>query len=204
MWPTDWTTDIIIPVLIAFLGIIGVLWTKIQAWHRGITFQKLIFRELEEFNPFIGNSNMDIDEFINKLKTTPIHDMEMKKKWTDYYQGEKTFIHTRIFHNPTENRDFILSLNPTLVYCVSQLWSEIRLQKESKSPNPDGEPFRHYFKSIAAYARGKNRFGIHSEEKGYPKWVKLIQRRYRNADEIQKVCDRWNTIIQVYNRTKTE
>jgi hypothetical protein len=41
--------------------------------------------------------------------------------WTDHHT-QKRFLHKEIFEKPTENRDFILSLSPDLVYHVIQLW----------------------------------------------------------------------------------
>jgi hypothetical protein len=78
----------------------------------------LILRELQECTPYPyeedeqGNVKMD----------------QSKKKWTDYYQENKKFIHKDIFKNIKDNRDFILGLNPDLVYFVSQLWDEIEVQ----------------------------------------------------------------------------
>ncbi len=75
---------------------------KLKSEQRKKEFEKLIYREMQEMEP---------------------HEPENQKEqvvWTDYLR--KRFIHEEIFRNPSENRDFILSLNPDLAYHEAQLW----------------------------------------------------------------------------------
>ena len=97
-------TDIGVPLVIAFAaGAIALFWPWLQSLQRGTTFQHMIRRELEEVAP-----NSKIPE------TQP---------WWEHLT--KRFIHEEIFvrERVSENREFLLSLNPTVVYLVSQLWS---------------------------------------------------------------------------------
>lgn len=97
MTPRDILDIIIIPISLA---LIAWLWPAIQHWNRRRAFRRLIVRELEEISP---------------------HPQEPTGEgwWT---HQQKTFVHQAIFDNPSENRDFILSLEPDLVYYVTQLW----------------------------------------------------------------------------------
>ena len=88
---------IIIPITLA---LIALLWPAIQSWNRRRAFRRLIVRELEEISPHPPEPTL--------------------KGWWEHQQ--KTFVHQAIFDNPSENRDFILSLEPDLVYFVTQLW----------------------------------------------------------------------------------
>lgn len=92
---------IVIPVT---LGLIALLWPAIQSWSRRRAFQRLILRELEEVAPHPR-------EPMPRLSS---------RDWPKHQN--KAFVHQRIFDEPTANRDFILSLEPDLVYFVTQLW----------------------------------------------------------------------------------
>lgn len=92
---------IVVPIVVVFVPLI---W-QFTAWAiRRAQFRNLILREIEEVGPY------------------PLERSGQNGNWTDHH-AKKQFIHRQIFENPTENRDFILSLAPDLVYCVQQLWS---------------------------------------------------------------------------------
>lgn len=99
----DWLTIVIMPLL---LGLFATFWPVIQNRHRRRIFTQLILRELQEISPYPEEVRA-----------------ENCVKWQDHCQ--KTFIHRKIFEQPNENRDFILSLEPDLVYFVSQLWHSL-------------------------------------------------------------------------------
>ncbi|MDQ5853643.1 MAG: hypothetical protein M3380_16555, partial [Chloroflexota bacterium] len=82
-----------IPLAIFGLG----LWLpKREDRQRQKHFVNLIRRELGEAQP-------------EPLFPSPL-EMDECKSWTDFLH--KRFIHQDIFENPSENRDFILSLDP--------------------------------------------------------------------------------------------
>jgi hypothetical protein len=87
-----------IPIAIALAGL---LWPSIQLGVRRGAFMRLIFRELSEVAPYPA-------------------DFERGATWVHHQQRD--FVHKRIFDEPSENRDFILSLPADIVYHVSQLW----------------------------------------------------------------------------------
>jgi len=130
---------VIIPIVLAVLAL---TWPAIQARYRQLAFKGLILRELEELKPY------------------PECKQQGKNWWN---HQKKTFIHQKIFQNPTENRDFILSLDPELVYFVTQLWDALE-QKES-----DGEQWLWCLENI------RDKYGRTSDIKEvYNKWKKLI------------------------------
>jgi hypothetical protein len=115
--------DIGVPLIIAFFAAaIAAFWPWIQAYQRGRKFERLIRRELEEIGPF-------------PLDPVP------NKPWWEH--AGKRFIHQELFqrHSISQNRDFLLSINPTVVYLVSQLW--IALEKR------DGNQWRYYLGELA-------------------------------------------------------
>ncbi len=91
---------ILIPISLAILAI---LWPEIQSRSRRRTFRRLIIRELSEISPYPKEAT--------------------KKGWWQHCQ--KRFIHREIFRDPSTNRDFILSLDPDMVYDVAQLWNSL-------------------------------------------------------------------------------
>jgi hypothetical protein len=100
MNPKNWLDIVIIPIMLA---LIAICWPVIQNYNRRRIFKQLIFRELREISPFPQAATL--------------------KGWWEHCQ--KRFIHREIFLNPTENRDFILSLELDLVYFVTQLWHSL-------------------------------------------------------------------------------
>ncbi|MDR4509444.1 MAG: hypothetical protein MRJ65_14660 [Candidatus Brocadiaceae bacterium] len=107
MWGFNSLKDILEILLVpGLLAWFAYYWPKRQmerqAEFQRDRFENLIKRELEEIDPCPE---------------------EMKKKeacnWTDYLT--KDYLHAQLLSDPSQNRDFILSLEPTLVYQVSQL-----------------------------------------------------------------------------------
>ncbi len=93
---------VLIPLAVALLPFI---WSLSATLVRRNQFRNLILREIEEISPFPLDKASQSDG----------------KFWTDHHT-EKRFLHKEILAKPTENRDFILSLPPALVYYVTQLW----------------------------------------------------------------------------------
>jgi hypothetical protein len=119
---TVWT-DIAIPLLLAFIGgAIAIFWPWLQSFFRGRKFQGIIRRELAEVGPH------------------PPCPKEGKPWWEHL---TKRFVHEEVFARErlSENRDFLLSLDPTVVYLVSQLW--ISFAKR------DGGQWLHYVGELA-------------------------------------------------------
>lgn len=91
---------IIIPLTLA---LIALSWPEIQNRSRRRRFTNLIRRELQELSPYPQQACLE--------------------GW--WQHCAKRFIHREIFEHPSENRDFILSLDAELVYQVAQLWQSL-------------------------------------------------------------------------------
>jgi hypothetical protein len=94
--------DLAVPIILATAGTaLAALWPSLQSWRHRRRLTALIRRELREISP-----------------VEPIDG----KEWWEHL-GER-FIHEEFFRreNVMANRDFLLSLPPTLVYHASQLW----------------------------------------------------------------------------------
>ncbi len=81
---------------------IALCWPSIQAWNRRRAFKRLIIRELEDLRP-----------------NPP--DFERGLRWVDHQKREP--VHKRILDDPSEHRDFILSLPFDLLQYVTRLWA---------------------------------------------------------------------------------
>ena len=95
-------SDLGIPLILAVVGTaVAAAWPSWQALRRRRRLTALIRRELEEISP---------------------RDASPGKEWWEHL--DKRFIHEEFFRreNVVENRDFLLSLHPTLVYHASQMW----------------------------------------------------------------------------------
>jgi len=90
--------EIVVVPLAIFL--LGVFWPLIQAQYRCRRFRRLAHRELEEIGPRLDLPDQD--------------------KWNKHLTKE--FVHKQIIESASENRDFILGLDPEFVYWLSQLW----------------------------------------------------------------------------------
>ncbi|MGH9897139.1 MAG: hypothetical protein ACREA0_35125, partial [bacterium] len=120
-------TDVGVPLFIAFFaGAIAAIWPWLQALQRGRKFQRIIRRELEEIDPY-----------------PELPDAE--KPWWEH--ATRRFVHEEFFRRDaiSQNRDFLLSLDPTVVYQVSQLW--IALEKR------DGHQWIHFLSELASNRR---------------------------------------------------
>lgn len=118
-----------------------------QADDRRDRFESLIKRELEELGP------------------CPEDKKKNAGNWADYQI--KNFLHVKIIDNPSENRDFILSLDPTLVYHVSQLW-------EARNA-PDGDQWLYYLDKLSQRYGGK-------VTEAYDQWYPLIKGHASSSD----------------------
>jgi len=90
---------VVIPVALAGLAL---AWPAIQSWHGGRRFRLLAARELVEIAPFPeqrGNCAV----------------------WTQHLRRQ--FLHQKIIGEISDNRDFVLGLEPEFVYSLSQLWA---------------------------------------------------------------------------------
>jgi hypothetical protein len=122
---TEILTLAIIPVVLAVLGL---TWPSVLARHRGRRFHGLILRELEETAPWpLEPSGRSADG------------SEFRGPW--WTRQQKNFVHREIFADPSGNKDFILSLDPTLVYLVTQLWDSLERH--------DGDQWLWYLHEIA-------------------------------------------------------
>ncbi len=95
-------SDLLVPIVLAFAGTaVAALWPSIQAYRRRRRLTGLVKRELREIGPLEPAEGKD---------------------WWEHL--DKRFIHEEFFRreNVVENRDFLLSLPPSLVYHASQLW----------------------------------------------------------------------------------
>jgi len=107
---------IVIPVVLAILAL---AWPTIQSWNRRQAFRGLILRELEEIAPYPEEAD--------------------NVGW--WAHQKKNFVHQKILQDASENRDFILSLEPDLVYLVSQLW-------DAKANKDEGQ-WLHYLDKLS-------------------------------------------------------
>jgi hypothetical protein len=169
--------SIIVALIALFAGTVTLLWSRLQDRHRKRKFERLILRELEELRP------PPPDKWNSSMKLS---------------QGTKgQFVHQKIFEKPVENRDFILSLDPSLVYFVNQLWNTVTVD--------DRDQWLHYLKAISEYPdvpltfkirmyiKGdKDRFNL---EKAYLDQMKnnknKIMLKYDKKGEIKKAHDEW-------------
>jgi hypothetical protein len=94
----DLSVSIFLAVVAALLA---ALWPWWQDMRRRRHLTALIRRELEEIGP---------------------HEPSPGKEWWEHLS--KRFLHEEFFNreNVSANRDFLLSLHPSLVYHASQLW----------------------------------------------------------------------------------
>jgi hypothetical protein len=136
----DFLDVVLVPGVLAWLAF---YWPKRlaerQAEDRRNRFENLIQRELEELGP------------------CPEEKKKSAGNWTDYQV--KSFLHAKIIDNPSENRDFILSLEPTVVYQVAQLW-------EAKK-SADGEQWLNYLGELSKRYAGK-------VTKAYEQWEPIV------------------------------
>ena len=85
-------------------GLVTLLWPHVQASYKSRKFTQLIARELREVEPF--------PEGCVAGSSWPAH-------------AKKVYLHQKIFRDPSQNRDFLLTIDPALAYNVSQLWESL-------------------------------------------------------------------------------
>lgn len=140
MWGFDTVKDLLEVVLIpAVGGAIALAWPELQRRYRRKRFEGLIKRELAELSPH------------------PPAWTQTSKSWTDHQK--KDFVHKKIIEEPSKNRAFILSLDPDLVYELSQLWDARK--------SADERQWLWYLECLAKRYNGE-------VAKAYDAWVKLI------------------------------
>lgn len=145
MWAfaTVWN-DLVAPVIIAAVGgAVAVFWPWLQSYWRGRKFESLIRRELQELTP----------AYAEPQPNTP---------WWGHLR--KRFVHEEIFalSQVSQNRDFLLSLNPTVVYQVSQLWIAYARR--------DAVQFLYFVDELAA----SDRVGSPGLRRAAPAWHSVI------------------------------
>jgi hypothetical protein len=111
---------LLIPIVLVFIPLI---WAFIQKKYRKSALTGLIVRELEELSPYPDKRADGLIE------------------WTDYQK--KNFIHQEIFKKPGDFKEYILELDPELVYFVSQLWDAKK--------NFDSEQWLYYLGKLTNY-----------------------------------------------------
>jgi hypothetical protein len=126
---TEILTLVIVPVVLAVLGL---TWPSVLAMHRGRRFRGLILRELED------TALWPLEPLDRSAKGG-----ELRDPW--WARQQKNFVHREILADPSSNRDFILSLDPTLAYLVTQLWDSLERH--------DGDHWLWYAKSLPPTTR---------------------------------------------------
>ncbi len=135
----------VMPVVISLLGL---RWPVIQANHRRRRFRKLVRKELEEIGP---------------------ENKGPQQSWKSYLG--KDFVHRKIIQEPSENREFLLELDPKFVYWITQLWSAYE--------NDQPDQWLHYLKRLS-----KHRYSRSADlKKAVIKWKNLIENKQGQKTE---------------------
>jgi hypothetical protein len=153
---TIWT-DVAGPLLLAFVGgAIAVFWPWLQVYFRGRKFQGIIRRELKELSPDPSGPKKG-------------------KPWWEHVT--KRFVHEEVFarQRVSENRDFLLSLDPTVVYRVSQLW--IALAKR------DGTQWLHFLGELA----NDSNVGSKQLLEAHRKWEAIVNAQPEELKALPRV-----------------
>ena len=130
---------VVVPITLALLAI---LFPAIKSWYIRRRFKKLILRELREISPSPKKAIYG-------------------SRWSSHHQ--KRCIHKEIFKEPSENRDFILSLPPSLVYYLSNLWDD------ENENDKNAKQWLEYLSKLKDY------FGDERLNEVYDNWVNLIE-----------------------------
>lgn len=143
-------SDLVVPVVLAAFGAaIAAVWPWLQTAQRRRRFQGIIRRELQEIGP---------------------HPQEPDERTPWWEHATKRFVHEELFRRDaiSDNRDFILSLNPTVTYQVSQLW--IALEKR------DGHQWICFLEQLADNPK------VASPElkNAYEKWQAIVAKQRRD------------------------
>jgi hypothetical protein len=98
----SWAGDVVVPVVVAvFAAVFAVWWPYLQTRRRASQFQTMIARELKEIGP---RPHEPGDWWWQRLQRRFVH--------------EELMARGRV----SDNRDFLLTLNPNVVYHLFQLW----------------------------------------------------------------------------------
>lgn len=108
---TSWKDILEVVIIPVSLALLAVIYPYLQSRYRRYQFQRLIRRELREIGPYPKQA-------------------QKGKTWVDHQT--KRCLHEEILANPTDNRDFILSLDPDITYHLTNLWAS----RDPKRPNP--------------------------------------------------------------------
>jgi hypothetical protein len=150
-------TDVAAPLLLAFVGgAIAIFWPWLQTFFRGRKFQGIIRRELEEIGPH------------------PSSPVEGRPWWE---HATKRFVHEEVFarERVTENRDFLLSLDPTVVYCISQLWSALAKR--------DSIQWLHFLRELA----GNDKVGSQRLRQAQRDWQAIVDAQPEELKVLPRV-----------------
>lgn len=135
---------------------------------------RLIVKELGEFEPTKNPDKGGTDK---------------GGDWTSYLN--KRFIHRDILSSPTENKEFIFSIDPNLIYLTIQLWGAF--------DNTDIEQFLKYFCHIsnAETTILKRRYDRNGEIRcAYEKWIRLVK---KEGVPVQEVISSSKCHVEVIN-----
>lgn len=169
---------VIVPVVIFGLGAMLPHMIEVAKRRR---FLSLIRRELNEMEPRPPEKKKD-------------------GKWHQHL--DKRFIHQEIFKNPSESRDFILSLPPDVAYSGTQLWFHYEKATASNEPGDlakHGASWCDQLWALCKYFDGKAPGCFRN--KVYEPWETLIlqyhpdqekriKQRYTTAKATADGCDR--------------
>ena len=141
-WGFDSIKDVLDVVLVpVVLALMPWIWEQVRSSRRRNAFVRLVIRELEEASPH------------------PVTKVD-GKKWTDHLKKE--FVHQKVLASPADSLEFILNLDPDLIYFASQLWDSHKSKDEGQ--------WRWYLKQLTKkYPRSKDLVEVHT------KWEKLIE-----------------------------
>ena len=156
----DWLGKNGITLIVAIIAAIAASWTFIQARWNGHYFQKLLLRELSEIEPDTSLKNIDPTKGFRQFM-------------------KRDFIHKEILDDPTQNKDYIFSINVNLLYLTNQLWSAF-----------ENDDLENFLKHFCYLTKGKSRF-LHREfdkknrlTKACTKWLKLVMKENVNYSEV--------------------
>lgn len=121
-----WLEILIVPALLAAVGsLLAFAWPTIQRLQRQRRFKALLHRELEEIGP--TDPWCPTAKFREDKREDPKYDdknprprIDASISWTQYLS--RRFVHERFLRPQSTDNEFLLSLDPELVYFVSQLW----------------------------------------------------------------------------------
>ena len=159
---------VLIPIALALIPIVWGLFTTNQ---RRRQFQRVIFRELSELTPH-PRTRDEARAALAKEPTWPQHMGRM-------------FVHREILSRQTENRDFILSLSPDVVYHVTQLWDALRTGQPSE--------WLHHLCRLEEAAPRKYRSGVTA---GRQQWCRLLVEEYNvplSEAEKRRYCGEYRS-----------